>query len=139
MATIIRIAHIDLGDYGYYDFTDREVRDTVVITPGGKHELRETQIGDAKIYRMHLDHYTFTLRMNIGYYDTLLKLWEIRELWDEVFLYPWFRYDQASRFLVIWTNPNDFKEQVKVGIPQANWPIDLEFREPRGVECLPPS
>ena len=139
MATIIRIEHAALGTYGFYDFSDQEIKQRLIYRPGGKHEVQESQVGDMKLYRTTFDHYHFTVPVTVGLYDTITKLWEIRELWDEFLFYPWFRFDQASRFLVVWRNPDAFEEGYRVGLPEANFVITCEFQEPRGAVCYPPS
>ena len=139
MATIIRIEHTSLGTYGYYDFSDQEIDGRIRVTPNGKHEVQESQVGDLHIYRTQFDHYRFGVTIKFGFYDTALKLWEIRELWDTFTLYPWFRHDQASYFTVVWRNPDVFEEAWLQGMPEANTKIVCDFQELRGAVCYPPS
>lgn len=139
MATIIRIEHVSLGSYGFYDFSDQEIEGRIRVLPNGNHEIQKSQVGDMKVYRTEMDHYLFMVAFKVGVYDNPLKLWEIRELWDEFVLYPWFRHDQASHFTVVWRNPNVFEESWIQGMPEANVTMACEFQEPLGAVCYPPS
>ena len=137
MATNLRCRHASLPD-GFIDFADYETG-LIKVVPGGEPDVHYSQVGDPKVYRKYIDHYTITVEFKVGFYDTMIKLFWLRDIYDEFYCYPYFPDDPATRFTVIWMNYHTWEERWSKGVPLANWMYTAEFKEPRGATCHPPS
>ncbi len=137
MATNLRCRHTGLPN-GFIDFSDYETG-VIRVSAGGQPDTHYSQVGDVKSYIKYIDHYTINAEIKVGFYDTLIKLFWLRDLHDEFYCYPYFPDDPSTRFTVIWLNWHEWEERWSKGYPQANWTFTVQFIEPRGATCHPPS
>lgn len=139
MTTIVRIT--GTPDFplaaGTLDFSDAEV-DEATIVPFRQQVQSFSQENDLTIYNVGPEHWIVTVMFVIESYDTLLRLSELRNHQAPLTIYPSFRDDPTRQFEVLWTNPNDFLEQLRRGYQVLGYAFNAEFREPLGAVCRPP-
>jgi len=137
--TIVRVA--GTADFplatGLVDFSEAEV-DEVSIVPFRDQVQSFSQEGDLTIYNRGPEHWIITVMFVVESYDMLLRLSELRNHQAPFTLYPSYRDDPTRQFEVLWTNPNDFLEQLRRGYQVLGYAFVAEFREPLGEVCRPP-
>lgn len=139
MTTIVRFS--GNADFplvgGMIDFTDAEV-DEASFVPFRDQVQSYSQEGDLTIYNIGPEHWVVTVMFVIESYDTLLRLSELRDHQAPLTIYPSYRDDPTRAFEVLWTNPNDFVEQLRRGYQVLGYAFTAVFREPLGEVCRPP-
>lgn len=100
-----------------------------------------SQVGAVSLTYCGPKHFIFEVEMDMYLRDTVERLDILRGIQAETvgeepfMLYPYWLYDQASRYEVLWTNVSEFFEEHKHGRIEGCWKQVVIFEEAIAVAC----
>lgn len=133
---VLRVSHVNFATPLL--FTDDEVENLIV-----RHEQivveQVTQTNNLLAAYVGSARLEFDFAFNIFYQETLEKLSRIRLLREEFIIYPFLAEEPLTSYTVIWGQSPTLREQWTRGRREAQWDINLTWKESRLVSCIVPA
>lgn len=140
MRNVFRLVHSSLPDNGEIFFLEEEVV-RMQRNPNQNIVRQISQSGNVGLVYAGEVHSIFAITMSMFFRDTVEKLDLMREAQrvtggsEEFIFYPYWLYDQNSRYSILWTNVAEFFEQHYRGRIEGNWEQGVVWEEVVAGAC----